>query len=181
MLIKRTVENTSIYSIANRYAYTMKEAGTKKRRYWLMKSEPGDFSIDDLKREKRTMWDGVRNYQARNFMRDDMSMGDMVLFYHSNSNPVGIAGVAKVCSAPYPDPTAFDKRDSHYDPKSKKEAPTWILIDVCFVKKFNEVMLLSDLRTEKSLRGMLLFQKGQRLSVQPVDKKHFDHIVNMAR
>lgn len=152
-----------------------------KKQYWLMKSEPSEFSIDDLKKKKREMWDGVRNYQARNFMRDEMRVGDEVLFYHSNANPIGVAGVAKVCSESYPDPTAFDKNDAHYDPKSKKEKPTWFLVDVCFTKKFKAVIPLSALRNDKKLVGMPLLQRGQRLSVQRVDKKHFDHIVNMAK
>ena len=145
--------------------------------YWLMKSEPSVYSIDDLKKDKKTYWDGVRNYQARNFMRDKMQVGDEVFFYHSNAEPTGIAGVAKVSSKSYPDPSAFDKKDKHYDPKSKKESPTWYLVDIKFVKKFKEVIPLDELRKTKGLEDMLLLRRGQRLSVQPVTSKEWQ-VVN---
>ena len=141
-----------------------------------MKSEPDDYSIDDLKRDKRAGWDGVRNYQARNFMRDDMRVGDGVLFYHSNAEPPGIAGIAKVCSKPYPDKTAFNKSDKHFDPKSKKDDPTWFLVDVCFVKKFKKFVSLNELKTDPRFEGMVVTMRGSRLSIQPVSKKHFDII-----
>ncbi len=142
--------------------------------FWLMKSEPSVYSIDDLARDGKTMWDGVRNYQARNFMRDQMQIGDLVFFYHSNAEPSGIAGVAKVASKAYPDPSAFDKKDkNHYDPKSKKENPTWYLVYVSFVKKFKRFLSLEELKKIKGLDGMLLLQKGSRLSVQPVSEKHW--------
>jgi len=141
--------------------------------YWLMKSEPGVYSIDDLARDGKTMWDGVRNYQARNFMRDQMQSGDLVFFYHSNAEPSGIAGIAKVTGKAYPDPTAFDKKDVHFDPKSKKEAPTWYLVDVAFVQKWKQVLALEEIKKIKGLEGMLLLQKGSRLSVQPVSEKHW--------
>lgn len=142
--------------------------------YWLMKSEPDVYSIDDLARDGKTMWDGVRNYQARNFMRDQMQAGDLVFFYHSNAEPSGIAGIAKVVGKPYPDPTAFDKKDIHFDPKSKKEAPTWYLVDVAFVKKLKRLLALDEIKKIKGLEGMLLLQKGSRLSVQPVSQAHWD-------
>ncbi len=104
----------------------------KRMKYWLMKSEPSCYSIDDMKRDKRTMWDGVRNYQARNMMRDDMKVGDEVLFYHSNTDPIGVVGVVEVASKPYPDPTQFDKKDDHFDPTAKKDDPRWFLVDVKF-------------------------------------------------
>ncbi|MEX0652278.1 MAG: EVE domain-containing protein [Candidatus Paceibacterota bacterium] len=148
--------------------------------YWLFKSEPTSYSIDNLKRDKKTAWDGVRNYQARNFMRDDMQIGDIGLFYHSNTKPIGIVGVVKICSKPYPDPTAFDKKDDHYDPQSKKENPTWYLVDVCFVEKFNKIITLDQLKFDDSFSDMLVTQKGQRLSVQPVSKKHVVKILKMA-
>ena len=144
--------------------------------YWLMKSEPGDYSIDDLKREKRAMWDGVRNYQARNYMRDDMQIGDRVIFYHSNANPPHIAGLAEVASEPYDDPTQFDKKDSHYDPKSKQEKPTWQLVDVKYVSKCSKPIPLEEIKSDKELSKMVVAQKGSRLSIQPVEKKHFDII-----
>lgn len=151
----------------------------QEKKYWLMKSEPNDYSIDDLKRDRRAEWDGVRNYQARNFMRDDMRVGDGVLFYHSNADPPHVAGIAKVCSKPYPNKTAFDKGDKHFDPKSKKDNPTWILVDVCFVKKFKKFITLSELKTNSKFLGMLVTKKGSRLSIQPVSKKHFDNVVKL--
>jgi predicted RNA-binding protein with PUA-like domain len=147
----------------------------KNTNYWLMKSEPSDYSIDDLKSDKRASWDGVRNYQARNFMRDAMKVGDGVLFYHSGTDP-GVVGVAEVCREAYPDHTAFDKRDVHFDPKSKKDNPTWYMVDVCFVKKFKEAIMLVQLKTDSQYNDMLVVKQGMRLSVQPVEKKHFDLI-----
>lgn len=144
--------------------------------YWLMKSEPDVYSIDDLARDGQTMWDGVRNYQARNFMRDQMKSGDLVFFYHSNADPSGIAGIAKVSGKSYPDPTAFDKKDVHFDPKSKKEKPTWYLVDLVFYKKFKKFIALDELKKMPYLEGMLLLQKGSRLSVQPVTEKHWNLI-----
>ena len=151
-------------------------------KYWLMKSEPDVFSIDDLAASpgKTTHWDGVRNYQARNFMRDDMKKGDQVLFYHSNAKPPGIAGIAKVVKESYPDFTAFDPNDKHYDPKSKQEEPRWFMVDIKLVKKFKQLMPLPDLKQIKALDGMVLLQKGSRLSVQPVTKKQFDTICKLA-
>ena len=151
-------------------------------KYWLMKSEPSAYSIDDLAKEpkKTTHWDGVRNYQARNFMRDDMKIGDKVLFYHSSTDPPGVAGVATVVKESYPDFTAFDPKDKHYDPKSKKETPRWFMVDIKLQKKFKQLIGLSDLREVKALKDMVLLQKGSRLSVQPVRKKEFDAIVKIA-
>lgn len=150
-------------------------------RYWLMKTEPTAYSIDDLKREGVTMWDGVRNYQARNFMRDDMKVGDMVLFYHSNVKPPAVVGIAEVVKEAYPDPTAFDKRDHHYDPKSRKDDPTWYLVDIKFVEKFADPVTLDDIKVEPACNDMMLVQKGSRLSVQPVAEKHYKKILNMAK
>jgi predicted RNA-binding protein with PUA-like domain len=152
----------------------------RAKRYWLMKSEPDVYSIEDLEREGQACWDGVRNYQARNFMRDGMEVGDLVLYYHSNANPPGVAGVAKVCAEAYPDHTQFDPKSDYYDPKSKKDDPRWWMVDVCFVEKFPEVMPLPVLKNESALEGMPLLRKGQRLSVQPVDRSHFKHILKMA-
>ena len=151
-------------------------------KYWLMKSEPDCFSIDDLAAEKNktTCWDGVRNYQARNFMRDDMKKGHQVLFYHSNAKPPGVAGVAKIVKESYPDFTAFDPQDKHYDPKSKQAEPRWFMVDIKLEKKFKRELSLDELRGVKSLEGMVLLQKGSRLSVQPVTKKQFDTICKLA-
>jgi predicted RNA-binding protein with PUA-like domain len=140
------------------------------RQYWLLKTEPGSFSFDDLWNAPRrtTCWDGVRNYQARNTMRDLMKPGDLVFIYHSSTDPTGIAGVAEVVRGAYPDHTAFDETDSHYDPKSRQDAPTWYMVDVKAVKAFPEILTLETLRKTKGLEKMVLLQKGSRLSVQPV-------------
>jgi predicted RNA-binding protein with PUA-like domain len=140
--------------------------------YWLMKSEPSEYSIDDLQKDGKTMWDGVRNYQARNFMRDTMRVGDVVFIYHSNTKEPGIVGVGTVCSDPYPDPTAFDPQDPYYDPKSIQEKPTWFLIDVCFVKKFTDVFSLVEMKKDPRLENMRVLQRGNRLSVMPVEIDH---------
>lgn len=153
-----------------------------KTNYWLMKTEPESYSIEDLAAEpkKTTHWDGVRNYQARNFMRDEMKVGDMVLFYHSNAKPPGIAGVAKVVKESYPDFTSWDKNNKHYDPKSTPESPRWFMVDIQFVQQFDELLPLDELRQKKPLADMELLRKGSRLSVQPVRKKEFDAILKMA-
>lgn len=144
--------------------------------YWLMKSEPETFSIDDLKKVKTEPWDGVRNYQARNMMRDEMKVGDKVFFYHSNCKPPGIVGIAKVASKPYPDHTQFDKKSKYYDPKSTKDNPRWILVDVTYVKKFKDVLSLEDIKAEKRLADLPLVRKGNRLSIMPVSDKHWEII-----
>ncbi len=151
-------------------------------KYWLMKTEPESYSIDDLAAEKNktTFWDGVRNYQARNYMRDEMKVGDLVLFYHSNADPPGIAGIALIVKEAYPDFTAFDPSNKHYDPKSRHESPTWMMVDIEFKKKFNQSITLSELKETKSLDGMELLRKGSRLSVQPVSKQHFTIIEKWA-
>ncbi len=148
--------------------------------YWLMKSEPDVFSIEDLKAKKREVWDGVRNYQARNFMRDDMKVGDYVLFYHSNAKPPGAAGVAKISKTKVVDPTQFDKKSEYYDPKSNPDDPRWICVEVEFSEMFNEVVALSELRDQKKLKDMLLLKRGQRLSIQPLKKLEFDTVCKLA-
>lgn len=154
-------------------------------RCWLLKSEPDVFSIDDLAKGGRTSWEGVRNYQARNFMRDDMRVGDRVLFYHSNATPPGVAGVAEVCRASYPDPHAFDSKSPYYDVKSSLDAPRWVMVDVAFVARFVEVVSLEAIKAAAGdggpLEGIEVARKGSRLSVQPVSHAHFDFIVSMAR
>lgn len=148
--------------------------------YWLVKSEATCYSIDDLKKDKKTHWDGVRNYQARNFMRA-MKKGDLVLYYHSNQEPIGIAGIAKVVKESYPDHTSWNKKDQHYDPKSTKEKPLWDMVDVGFVKKFKEVIPLSDLKKQKGLKDMKILLRGSRLSVTPVTKKEFEIVEKLAK
>ena len=150
-------------------------------RYWLFKSEPDAYSIDDLARDKRTFWSGVRNFQARNLLRDEMKPGDLVLFYHSSVEPPGVAGIAKVAKAGYPDPTAFDKQSEYFDPKSDRAKPTWFVVDVEFVEKLPRLVPLEELKARKDLAGMPVTKRGMRLSVQPVEKKHFDIVVKMAR
>src|SRR5437016_3018304 len=142
-------------------------------KYWLMKSEPDVFSIDDLKSAKASLWDCVRNYQARNFMVNDMSVGDEILFYHSNAEPPGIAGRAKVMGAAEPDPTQFDKKSEYYDPKATREKPRWFGVRVSFVEKFHRVVPLAELHAEKTLKNMQVLKRGQRLSIQPVTAQEY--------
>ena len=145
--------------------------------YWLMKSEPDECSIDDVLAApgRKTAWSGVRNYQARNFMRDEMSVGDGVLFYHSSCPQPGIAGLAEVASAPYPDASQFDRSSPYYDPASKKEAPRWINVDVRALKK-TRLVPLAALRAEKALSGLVMLRPGNRLSITPVTAAQWRHI-----
>ena len=147
--------------------------------YWLMKSEPNEFSIDDLARVGVEPWDGVRNYQARNFMRDQMKAGERAFFYHSSCKVPAIVGVMEIKGAAYPDPTAFDPEDSHYDPKSDAANPTWMLVDVQFLDKFTTPLTLEQLKREPALADMRLLKRGNRLSVFPVERKHWDYIMEM--
>jgi predicted RNA-binding protein with PUA-like domain len=148
-------------------------------KYWLMKSEPDTFSIDDLKRKKREAWDGVRNYQARNFMRDDMRVGDGVFFYHSNCAEPGIAGLAEVASDAYPDPSQFDPKSKYFDSASSRDNPRWMLVDVKYVKKLKRVITLDELKNHPKLEGMTLLRKGNRLSVMPVDAAEWKYILGL--
>ena len=148
--------------------------------YWLLKSEPSAYSIDDLKRDTRAAWEGVRNYQARNHLMA-MKVGDLVLFYHSSTEPMAVVGVAKVVGAAYPDETQFNKKDSHYDPKATREKPIWYCPDIAFVEKFKTPIPLAEIKVDLVLRGILLAQKGSRLSVQPLSKVHFEHIRALGR
>ena len=148
--------------------------------YWLFKTEPDTYSIQDLAGEpkKTTYWDGVRNYQARNMLRDEIKKGDRVLIYHSNANPPGVAGTAVVVKEGYPDHTAFDKKSKYFDAKSDPDNPRWFMVDVKFVKKFKEVVSLEELKHVPELKDMVLLNNS-RLSVQPVTKKEYDIIVKM--
>ncbi|SKA63146.1 EVE domain-containing protein [Desulfobaculum bizertense] len=152
------------------------------RKYWLMKTEPGAFSIDDLAASpnQTTPWDGVRNYQARNFMRDEMRLGDRVLFYHSVKSP-GIVGEAEVVRESYPDFTAWDPEDSHFDPRSTPEKPLWFMVDIRLVQIFSAPLPLKYLRTVSGLEGMELLRKGSRLSVQPVREEEYTRILELVR
>lgn len=149
-----------------------------ERNYWLMKSEPDVYSIDDLERDGNEGWEGVRNYQARNFMRA-MAVGDLAFFYHSSTTPPGVAGVCRISKTAYPDPTQFDKKSEYFDPKSPKESPRWSIVEVEFVEKFDEVVPLQALKDEPLLKDMKVVQKG-RLSVQPANKAHFQQVLKMA-
>lgn len=143
------------------------------RKYWLIKSEPSSYSIDDLKRDKTTLWEGVRNYQARNMMMKEMKAGDEALFYHSSAEPPGAAGIAEISALAEPDPTQFDPSDSHYDPKATPANPIWYCVRVKFKQKFARQVSLSELRERKELENMVLLRKGSRLSIQPVTEKEF--------
>lgn len=153
-----------------------------RRNYWLVKSEPDVFSFDDLQAapKRTTGWDGVRNYLARNFMRDGMKKGDLVFFYHSNANPTAIAGICEVVREGYPDPTQFDPGSDYYDPKSKPEAPTWIQVDLKAVKPLPRPLSLDELKQVKGLEKMELLRKGSRLSVQPVTEKEWQAVCRAA-
>jgi len=146
-------------------------------KYWLMKSEPDVYSINMLEKDQVTYWDGVRNYQARNNMKT-MKVNDLVLFYHSNAKPKGIAGIAKVIKEAYPDFTAFDKKNKYFDPKSKTENPTWYMVDIQFIKKFKKVITLEEIKNNNKLNDMVLL-KNSRLSVQPVTKDEFEKILEL--
>ena len=149
------------------------------RQHWLMKSEPYVYSIDDLERDGTTHWDGVRNYAARNLMRDKMRIGDRVLFYHSNARPPGVAGIAEVCRESYPDFTQFDSANKYFDPKATQENPRWFMVDIRFVAKFEREVGLPEIRATPELADMVLVNRS-RLSVQPVTEAEFEHIVAMA-
>jgi len=146
-------------------------------RYWLMKSEPDVYSIDQLKTDRTTWWEGVRNYQARNFMTKEMQLGDQVLFYHSNANPPGIAGIAEVSELAAPDTTAMDPKSEYFEPKATASNPIWQCVQVKFVKKFKSFLPLDEIKTIKGVEKMVLLQKGSRLSVQPVSEKEFNIIL----
>ena len=147
-------------------------------RYWLMKSEPHVYPFSQLVEEGSTHWDGVRNYQARNMMRDNLKLGDMVLFYHSNTKPPHVAGIARVSREGYPDHTSWDPDSKYYDEKSSPENPRWIMVDIEAVQEMNNVSLV-DIKANPALEGMPLVQKGQRLSVQPVSKEQYEEICRM--
>ena len=151
-------------------------------RYWLMKTEPTTYSIDDLAAEadQTTCWEGVRNYQARNLLRDEIKQGDRVLFYHSACKPPAVVGTAVVSRDGYPDSFAFDRRSKYYDAKSDPDNPTWYMVDIRLETQFEHPVTLAELREKAALKEMVLLQKGSRLSVQPVKKKEFDTVLKMA-
>jgi predicted RNA-binding protein with PUA-like domain len=151
--------------------------------YWLMKTEPSTFGIDDLaKRPKKTaMWDGVRNYQARNMLRDDFRKGDQAFLYHSSADEVGIVGIMTVVRTAYPDPTQFDRKSDHYDPASKRDDPRWLVVDVQLKRRLDRIITLDELRSYESreLDGMLLLKRGNRLSITPLSAAHWQFILSL--
>ena len=159
-----------------RRGYPATRSGVK---YWLIKSEPDVYPLAQLKKEKKAEWDGIRNYQARNMMRDEMALGDLVLYYHSNCDEPGVAGVARVASAPYPDPTQFQKKSKYYDSKSPEDNPRWILVDMEFVAEFPDYVPLAAMKADPKLDGMLILRRGNRLSITPVEGKHFRHVCKL--
>ena len=146
-----------------------------------MKSEPDSYGIGHLKNDKTTPWTGVRNFQARNYMRDDMCVGDAVLFYHSSCPQPGVYGIAKVVSKPYPDPTQFDAKSPYFEKRATKEKPMWYLVDVAFVKELAKPVLISTLREDAGTRSMQMLQKGSRLSITPVTEKEYERVVALAQ
>ena len=147
--------------------------------YWLMKSEPDVYGIDDLKRDKVEPWDGIRNYQVRNMFRDQMKVGDLAFFYHSNCKPPAVVGIMTIASEAYPDPTQFDPKSRYYDAKSDKENPRWLLVDVKYKRKLKREITLQELKEHKQLQDFRLNQRGNRLSVIPVEKKEWDLILDL--
>lgn len=151
------------------------------KRYWLMKCEPSAYTIDNLERDGRTSWEGVRNYQARNYMRDDMREGDAVLFYASNAEPSGVTGTAVIARAGYPDHFAWKKGHRYFDEAGTKSAPVWYMVDIAFSSRFPSVVSLETLKSTKGLEAMMVTQKGSRLSVQPVTRAEYDIVVALGR
>jgi predicted RNA-binding protein with PUA-like domain len=148
-------------------------------RYWLLKSEPGSYGIDDMARDRTTAWHGVRNYQARNFMRDQMRVGDRAFFYHSNCEEPGIVGIVEVCAPAQADQTQFDRKSKYYDAQATREAPRWVNVDVKFVRKI-PLITLEELRAHKPLARMRILQRGNRLSITPVDPAEWNFITRLA-
>lgn len=149
-------------------------------KYWLMKSEPNEFSIDDLKRVKREMWHGIRNYQVRNMLRDEIKEGDLALFYHSNAGAeIGVVGVMEIVKEAYPDPTQFDLKSKYTDLKSNPENPRWLCVDVKFIRKFPRLVTLSEIKSDKVFIDLPLVKRGNRLSVFPVTKEHYNRIIKL--
>jgi predicted RNA-binding protein with PUA-like domain len=151
------------------------------KKHWLFKSEPNSYSIDHLQKDGTTAWTGIRNYLVRNYMRDEMHLGDEILFYHSSTAILGIYGLAKVASKSYPDPTQFDEKSHYFEPRATKEKPVWMLVDISFVKKFKVPVPMSALRENTKLHGLQLLRPHNRLSITPVTKDEFEEILKMAK
>ena len=176
---KDPLSGETLFSSSKRGAPKVENLPLSQQRCWLLKSEPSCYSIDELKRDKETYWDGVRNYQARNFMQKDMAVGDRVFFYHSNATPTGIAGIAQISRLAVPDFTGWDPKSDHFDPKAGPEHPIWWMVYLKYIEKFAHIIPLSTLHTHPQLTGMPLLQKGSRLSVQPVSPAHFEYICSL--
>ncbi|NCN26748.1 EVE domain-containing protein [bacterium] len=151
------------------------------KKYWLMKSEPETYSIDDLERDKTTWWDSIRNYQARNFMTKEMKVGDDVIFYHSNATPPGAAGTGTVSNPAKVDPTQFDKKSDYFEKRASKERPMWFCVELAFKKKFKNLVSLEEMKEQKPLENMLILRKGNRLSITPLSKAEFEHLVKLGK
>lgn len=151
-----------------------------EKRYWLMKSEPDTYGIGHLKDDKKTAWSGVRNFQARNFMRDEMQVGDDVLFYHSSCKEPGVYGLARVASQPYADPTQFDTKSPYFDARATPDKPWWFLVDVAYVRTLKKPVLLKDIRANPKLFSMRILEPGSRLSITPVTKKEWEELLRVA-
>lgn len=158
----------------------MSKAKPRATAYFLAKTEPDAFSIDDLRRDGEAPWDGVRNFQARNVMRDGMRKGDLVLIYHSSCEPPGVVGLAEVIDEAHPDPSQFDRKSKYHDPKSKPDAPRWLMVRVRFQEKFPRMVTLAELKADPELEGMIVTRRGSRLSVMPVEREHFMHVCMLA-
>ncbi len=177
---KKAAKKVGAKKVTKKKVAKRKAASAKRPTCWLVKTEPNVYSIHDLERDGKTLWDGVRNYQARNFMRDGMKVGDPVLIYHSNADPMAVVGLGEVASESYPDPTAFDRKDKHFDPKSKKDSPTWILVDIAHVRTFGVPLERELLKKQRALADMTLLAKGSRLSVQPVRPSELKAVLALA-
>jgi len=149
-------------------------------KYWLMKCEPSAYSIDDLEADKVTPWEGVRNYQARNLLRDEIKSGDGVLFYQSNAKQIGVVGLAKVCKSGYPDHFSWAEGHHYWDPKSTPENPIWYMVDIAFVNRIEPIITLAEIKSNPDLEGIMVARRGSRLSVQPVEERHFNIILKLA-
>ena len=161
----------------------VEKAAHRDRHYWLLKSDPESFSFDDLWKipNRTTHWDGVRNFQARNFLRDEMKKGDLAFFYHSGGDDPGVVGIVEIVREGYPDHTAFDPKDPHFDPKSRKDSPVWSMVDIHAVERFPRPVSLAEMRTKPELEGLPLLKKGNRLSVQPVGSTEWNAVVALSK
>ena len=178
---KKSAKPAELTPLMAMNAWALGPRAEGERRYWLMKSEPDVFSISDLEKQKTTSWENVRNYQARNYMTQGMKLGDRALYYHSNAEPSGIAGVCEIVKLAYPDPTQVDAKSEYFDEGATVDAPRWFMVDVGFVERFQSVISLDAMKANAALEGMLVLQKGTRLSITPVTQAHFESVLRMTR